>query len=53
MWVTKQLLDHIDFHNMGGRILWESIGPINLLTDIFQNNFFCVQQKKDIHTGLE
>jgi len=30
------------------------MGSINcLVTDILQNNFFCVQQKKEIHTGLE
>jgi len=28
--------------------------PINcLVTDIFQNIFLCVQQKKEIHTGLK
>jgi len=35
-------------------ILWKSIGTFNcLVTDIHQNIFFCVQQKKEIHTGLE
>jgi len=30
------------------------MGPVNfLVTDIIQNILFCVQQKKDIHTGLK
>jgi len=32
----------------------KSMGPINcMVTDIPLNMFFCVQQKKEIHTGLE
>jgi len=32
----------------------KSMGHINcLLTDILQNIFFCVQQKKEIHAGLK
>jgi len=32
----------------------EQQGPINcLLTDILQNIFSCVQQKKETHTGLK
>jgi len=34
------------------KITWKSMGPINcLLSDILQIIFFCVQQKKEIHTG--
>jgi len=33
---------------------WKSIGYIKcLVTGILQNIFFCVQQKKEIHTGLK
>ncbi len=36
------------------KILWKSMATINcLLTNILQNIFFCVQQKKEIHTSLE
>jgi len=32
----------------------EVYGPINcLVSDILQHIIFCVQQKKEIHTGLE
>ncbi len=35
-------------------ILWNSVGTGNcLVIHIIQNIFFCVQQKKEIHTGLE
>jgi len=35
-------------------IIWKSLGPINFpVTNIFQNIFFYVQQKREIHTGLE
>jgi len=64
-WKSFQTCIHL-FHNtkenisknMGNqtveKILWQSMGPINyLVTDIFQNIFFCVQHKKEIHTGLE
>jgi len=35
-------------------LLWKSMGSINcLVTDILQNIFFCVQQKKENHTGLK
>jgi len=37
-----------------GKMQWKSVCPINcLVTDILQNIFFCVQQKKKNHTGLE
>jgi len=50
MSVTKQGMDSIDFFFL----LWKSMGSINcLVTDILQNIFFCVQQKKEIHTGLK
>ncbi len=51
MWVTKQLTAAIDLffpHT------WRSIGTNNcLVTNILQNVFFCVQQKREIHMGLE
>jgi len=35
-------------------LLWKSMVSINcLVTNILQNIFFCVQQKIEIHTGLE
>jgi len=38
----------------GGEILWKSMGSINcLVTNILQNIFICVQQKKEIHIGVE
>jgi len=52
MSVTKQLMDPIGYG--GGEILWKSMGSINcLVTNILQNIFICVQQKKEIHTGVE
>ncbi len=61
--VNKQLVLAIDFHSME-KILWKSVATCNsLVTNIAQNNclvpnilqniFLCVQQKKEIHTGLE
>ncbi len=33
---------------------WKSMGTVNsLVTNIIQNIFCCVQQKKEPHTGLE
>jgi len=44
----------IDFHSMGKKIQCNSKGPINcLVSEFLQNIFFCVQPKKEIHTGLE
>ncbi len=35
-------------------LLWKSMMPQNrLVTNFLQNIFLCVQQNKDIHTGLE
>ncbi len=49
MLVTKQLTVAIDFHSRGKNSM-----EVNLLVNnILQNIFFCVQQKKLIHTGLE
>jgi len=55
MSVTKQLMDSIDFHSFfSPSIQWMSMGSINcLVTVILQDIFFIVQQKIDIHTGLE
>ncbi len=42
----KELLVAIDIHSMG-KILWKSMATVNfLVTNILQNTFFCVQQKK-------
>ncbi len=36
------------------QILWKSMVPQNCsVSHILQNIFLCVQQNKDIHTGLE
>jgi len=36
------------------KIKWMSVGTINsLVANILQNIFFCVQLKKETHTGLE
>jgi len=45
----------IDFHvGEKKKILWKSMATVNcLVTDILQNIFFLVQQKKEKHTGLE
>ncbi len=48
-WRTKQLLIPIIIP-----ILWKSKTTYNcLFTNILQNIFFCVQQKKETHTGLK
>jgi len=46
MSATKQLMTSIFFLPL------KSMGSIDWLP-ILQNVFFCVQQKKEIHTGLE
>jgi len=51
MSVCKQLMG-LDFHSKE-KILWMSMRLKCLISDILQNIFFCVQQKKDIHKGLE
>ncbi len=33
--------------------LFQTMEVNNLVTNILQNNLFCVQQKKETHTGLE
>jgi len=48
MSVTKQGMDSIDFFSYYGS-QW---GP-STVSDILQNIFFCVQQKKEILTGLK
>ncbi len=38
----------------GEKMLWKSMATSNsLVTNILQNIFFCVQQMKENHTGLE
>ncbi len=47
------LLVAIDFRGTFS-VLWGSMATVNhLVTHIIQNIFFCVQQKKEAHTGLE
>ncbi len=47
MLVTKQLMALFS-------ILWKSMATVNcLVTIILKSIFFCVQQKKEIHNGLE
>ncbi len=42
------------FWLLGKKILWKSMGTINwLISNIHQNIFFCVQQNKEIRTGLD
>ncbi len=51
---NKQPMIPIDFYSVGEKILWKSMDTvICLVTNILQNIFFCVQQKKESHTGLE
>ncbi len=51
--VPKSCWSPIDFHNKK-EILWKSMGTNNCsITNILQNIFFCVQHKKENHTGLE
>ncbi len=52
-WVTKQFLVPIDFHSycFSLSVLWMSMATINYtVSQILQNIFFCVQQKKETHT---
>ncbi len=52
--VTKQLAVAIDFYNIFFSIIWKSMATVNcLVTNIFQNIFFCVPQLKELDTGLE
>ncbi len=54
MLVIRQLTAPIDFHSLYFFLLWKSMGAANcLITNIFQNIFFCVKQKKETHTVLE
>jgi len=44
----------IDFNCMGKKYYGSKCGPVNcLITNILQNIIFCVQEKKEIHTGLQ
>ncbi len=53
MWVTKQLLVHIDFDSRKKKILWKSLWTSNCLVfHILQNSMY-VQQKKETHSGLK
>ncbi len=54
MWETEQFWSTIDFHSIYFFLLWKSMVPQNsLITNFLQNIFLCVQQNKEIHTGLE
>ncbi len=51
--VTKQLLEIIDFHskeNKKNKYKWQQA---SIWLPTFFNIFFRVQQKKEMHTGLE
>lgn len=47
MWVTKQLMVPIDFHNMGNK----QYGEHQLLGHNILQKASCVQRKKEMHTG--
>ncbi len=47
MLVTKQLLVSIDFHGMEKNTMEVNGDKSCLVTNILQNIFFCVQQKKE------
>ncbi len=50
---TEQFWGTIDIHSIVF-LLWKSMVTQNsLVTKFLQNIFLCVQQNKDIHTGLE
>ncbi len=50
----KHLHQYSHFHSRKKYRLWKSMGAANcLITNIFQNIFFCVKQKKETHTVLE
>ncbi len=55
MLVNKQLPLSIYFHiKKKSHTIWKSVATVNcLVTNILQNNVFCVQQKKETRTGLE
>ncbi len=51
---TEQFLGNIDFHSMFFFLPWKLMMPQNsLVTNSLQKIFLCVQQNKEIHTGLE
>jgi len=51
---VSKLMGPIDSHSILPPILWKSMWSSNcLVTHILQNILFCVQQKKEICTGLE
>ncbi len=52
MLVTKRLTVSIDFHSNSSPTI-EVNGDQQLLVWILQNIFFCVQNMKETHTGLE
>ncbi len=53
MWLTKQLLVHIDFDRRKKKILWKTLSTSNcLVTNIIQNSIY-VQQKNETHSGLK
>ncbi len=50
--VNNETVEDVDFHSTE-KILWKLMATINcLVTNILRNIFFCVQQKKETHTGL-
>ncbi len=49
--VTKQLTVAIEFDSMEKKY-YVKVNGYHLVTTVLQNNLFCVQQKKETHTGL-
>ncbi len=52
MWETKQFWGTIDFHGILSTVDVNG-AQNNLVTSFLLNIYICVQQNKDIHTGLE
>ncbi len=50
---TEQFWGTIDFHSIFFPTMEVNGAPNSLVTNFLQNIFLCVQQNKDIHTGLE
>ncbi len=51
---NRAVLGTIDFKSIFFLLLWKSMVPQNsLITNFLHNIFFCIQQNKDIHTGLD
>ncbi len=53
MWETEQFWGTIDFHAILFPTMEVNGAQNSLVTNFLHNIFLCVQQNKDIHTGLE